>query len=315
MPFDLYNSCIIAHRPAGGRRNASSPKKFRHHNSSAHSNDDSSLSKQPLLSCEETGAVHTNRPLSVPDDSDDVRMGAGDSIVVDSFQSFKDYHSNSGHFAMIRKLENSQVPRQDTTAQDRVRRVAAGAFLIMFMLQSVWEVYDVFTASLCVAIGMIAFQCLTVEQAFKSIPLKAVLVNVAAFGISNALEKTNVAGAIANGVVSFGEPLGPVGLLTVLFILMACMSCFVSNSAVVQIIWPVVVELEEDGVAGISLKQFAVVVAIGASCAFCSPIGCTSSLIVWTPGGYEFSDFVKLGSVLTIAFSLPCAVLTWHLIE
>ena len=103
--------------------------------------------------------------------------------------------------------------------------------------------------------------------------------------------------------------MGPVGLLCMLFLCTALLSCVVSNQATVILLWPVVRDI---AVPGLHTGQFAIILMMGASTAFVTPIGYQTSLMVFGPGNYTFGDFVKIGGVLTLALTVVAGVFVYY---
>mmetsp|Transcript_47200 Transcript_47200/g.60662 ORF Transcript_47200/g.60662 Transcript_47200/m.60662 type:complete len:98 (-) Transcript_47200:145-438(-) len=95
------------------------------------------------------------------------------------------------------------------------------------------------------------------------------------------------------------------------FLCVSGLSCVVSNQATVILLWPVVSGID---IHGLHIGQFAVILMMGASTSFATPIGYQTNLMVYEPGGYEFMDFAKFGVPLTIILAPFASVLTYYLV-
>ena len=146
------------------------------------------------------------------------------------------------------------------------------------------------------------------QQAFAAIKGRVVLAIVATYGLGSALQKTGVAAALAKVLVSVGSSLGPVGLLCMLFLCTSVLSCVVSNQATVILLWPVVRDIN---IPGLHTGQFAIILMMGASTAFATPIGYQTSLMVFGPGNYTFGDFLKIGGAMTIALTVVAGIFVY----
>ena len=137
------------------------------------------------------------------------------------------------------------------------------------------------------------------KEAFDAINGRVILAIVATYGLGTALESTGTASLIASGLVSVGKRIGAVGLLSMLFLAVALLSCIVSNAATVILLFPVVQDLSGK-LNSLSIGQLSVTLMMGASCAFVTPIGYQTNLMIFAPGNYEFIDFAKIGGALVL---------------
>jgi di/tricarboxylate transporter len=83
-----------------------------------------------------------------------------------------------------------------------------------------------------------------------------------------------------------------------MFVLTAVFSAVISNVAAAVILFPIAVSAAES--MGLNVLPFAVMIMVAASASFATPIGYQTNLMVYGPGDYQFSDFLKLGVPLTI---------------
>jgi len=122
-------------------------------------------------------------------------------------------------------------------------------------------------------------------------------------GIAAAIEKTGAATAIANVLVSQSEAYGPVAILATVYLVTMLMSEMLHHNASAALMFPVAVAAA--GQAGVDPRSFIIAVALGAQSAFASPVAYQTHLLVYGPGGYRFTDFVKVG----IPLNLICATI------
>lgn len=117
-----------------------------------------------------------------------------------------------------------------------------------------------------------------------------------------ALEQTGAARLLASGVVSAVGGYGPVAVMAGLFALAALASQVMPNPAVAVLLAPVAINTASD--LAISPYPLMMAIAVSASAAFLSPVGHSANLLVMGPGGYRFSDYVKVGLPLTVLVML-----------
>jgi di/tricarboxylate transporter len=120
------------------------------------------------------------------------------------------------------------------------------------------------------------------------------------------MEVTGAASFVATWMVDLIGVYGPTVVMAGLYILTSLASQVMPNPAVAVLLAPVA--LNTAGDLGVSPYPLAMTVAIAASAAFLSPVGHPANLLVMGPGGYRFSDYIKLGLPLTLVI-LVVAVL------
>jgi len=153
-------------------------------------------------------------------------------------------------------------------------------------------------AAIAGVVLMVLTGCLTMEEAYRAIQLKAVFLIAGMLPLGIAMQKTGAAQQLADGVVSLVGGFGPIAVMAGLFILAALASQVMPNPAVAVLLAPVALNTAAD--MGISPYPLMMTVAVSASAAFLSPVGHSANLLVMGPGGYKFSDYIKVGLPLTL---------------
>jgi di/tricarboxylate transporter len=155
---------------------------------------------------------------------------------------------------------------------------------------------------------MVLGGCLDMNQAYRSISWQSVVLIAAMIPMSIALQVTGGAELIANGLVNSLGSYGSLALMAGVFLLTTTFSQVISNTATAVLVAPIV--LEAALVSGLSPYPLMMTVAVAASTAFLTPIGTTTNLMVMTPGGYNFNDYVKIGLPLLLLFFVVNLILT-----
>ena len=184
--------------------------------------------------------------------------------------------------------------------------IAVSALAGMVVLMVTGVVPSVF-AALIAAVVMVLGGCLDMNQAYRSISWQSVVLIAAMIPMSVALQVTGGAELIANGLVNTLGSIGPLALMAGVFLLTTAFSQVINNTATAVLIAPIV--LQAAVVSGLSPYPFMMTVAVSASTAFLTPIGTTTNLMVMTPGGYNFNDYIKVGLPLMILFLIVSLIL------
>ena len=145
---------------------------------------------------------------------------------------------------------------------------------------------------------MVLSGCLTMDEAYRSIEWKAVFLIAGMIPLGIAMQKTGAASFVATWMVGWLGVYGPTVVMGGLYILTSLASQVMPNAAVAVVLAPIALNTASD--LGISPYPLAMTVAVAASAAFLSPVGHPANLLVMGPGGYRFSDYIKVGLPLTL---------------
>ncbi len=157
------------------------------------------------------------------------------------------------------------------------------------------------------AIGVFVTRCITPDEAYRNISWKAIIVIGCMLAMGRAMEYTGAATYLADQIVSLTRGLtNPVWLFTAFFVLTMILTQPMSNQAAAVLVLPIAIQTALQ--LGLNPRAFGVMIAVGASCSFITPLE-PACLIVYGPGGYKFTDFVKVGSLLTVLVYLVAILL------
>ena len=164
------------------------------------------------------------------------------------------------------------------------------------------------------AAAMIILGILSLKEAYDSINWPIIILLGAMIPVGTALETSGGAQAIANSLLKIGAELPPAATLTVILVATMFLSDIVNNAAAAVLMAPIAISVAQ-GLA-VAVDPFLMAVAIGASCAFLTPIGHQSNTLVMGPGGYRFGDYWRVGlllEIIVVLVSVPLLLLFWPL--
>ena len=189
--------------------------------------------------------------------------------------------------------------------------VAALAGMVVLMVTGV---VSTVIAALIAAIAVVLGGCLSTREAYRSISWSSVVLIAAMIPMGLALETTGGARLVAQGLVNTLGDLSPIALMAGVFLLTTGFSQVINNTATAVLVAPIVMQTAID--LGVSPHPLLMIVAVSASTAFLTPIGTTTNILVYSPGGYRFTDYVKVGLPLMLLFltvSLVLVPVIWPL--
>ena len=233
-------------------------------------------------------AVHRNGER-VPGKIGEIVLRAGDTLLLQCALGFYRAHRHSADFYLVSELEEDTKPRYE-------RAWLALAVLAVMVACVSTGLVPIAIASFITAGVLIATRCLTGPQARRSVDWSILVVIGAGLGIAGAMHKTGAADLVARLVVDGIGDLGPLAALAVIYLTCLLMAEMLHHNAAVAIMFPIAVATAEQ--VGADPRGFVMAVAVASCCAFASPVTYQTHLIVYGPGGYRFTDFVKAGAPL-----------------
>ncbi|WP_372592560.1 SLC13 family permease, partial [Guyparkeria sp.] len=164
------------------------------------------------------------------------------------------------------------------------------------------------------AVAMVLGRLIPLGEIYDSIDMRIIVLLAALLPVGQALETTGGSALIAEGLLDLATSASPAVMLAILITTVMLLSNVVNNAAAAVLAAPVAIKLAEGMNA--SADPFLMAVAIGASCAFLTPIGHQSNTLVMEPGGYRFGDYWRMGlpvSLLVVATAVPAILWVWPL--
>jgi di/tricarboxylate transporter len=177
----------------------------------------------------------------------------------------------------------------------------AAAIFAMIVLPAALDLVPIVITALTGVVALVATRCLNIRQAARAVDREIVLIVAAALALGTALEATGGAAYIAMLVLHVMEGASPSAVLSAFFLIVAAVTNVLTNNAAGVLFTPIAVNVA--AALDTDVFPFALAVAFGASCAFATPIGYQTNLLVMGPGHYRFKDFVTAG--------LPLVFIVW----
>jgi di/tricarboxylate transporter len=225
----------------------------------------------------------------------DIVLRSGDTLLLETHSWFADQHRNSRDFYLVSCIEDSAPPRHDHAWVS----VDILGLMIAMML---FGLMPALNAVMLAAGLMILTKCCSVTTARSSINWQVLIVIAAAFAIARALENTGLAAAVAHTLLSLAGD-NPWSALAMVYGVTMLFTNVITNNAAAVLIFPIA--LETAHTLGVSPMPFMIVLMMAASCGFATPIAYQTNLMVYGPGGYRSTDYLRFG--------VPLSLLMWGL--
>ncbi|MFD2210357.1 SLC13 family permease [Virgibacillus halophilus] len=249
-------------------------------------------------------AVHRNNER-IRSKVGDIVLKPGDSLLLVAGSDFVEKYQQSNDFFVVSSLGIPITLHQSTKK---------GWFSILLLLATIVTVtfgwLDMFKAMALAVLILLTAKIITPQEAKKYVHFNVLLLIASSLGIGTAMMKTGLAEWIASALLSFGEPLGLLVILFLIYLLTNVFTEIVTNSAAAVIMLPIGIEIAQR--LAVDPRGIAVLIAIAASASFITPIGYQTNLIVYGPGGYKFTDYVKVGFPLSLIVMVTSVLIIYY---
>ncbi len=222
----------------------------------------------------------------------DIELRAGDTLLVVADPGWNDRWGDRQDFILISPLAGV------TRVRSR-RALTVAAIAVGIVGTAATGLLPMVTAALLGGAALVIFGVVTPREARVSVDLDVIVTIGSAFGLAAAMEASGLAATIAQGLVDGLGALGPAGLLAGVVVATVILKELITNKAAVLLIFPIAIATAQS--AGANPRGFALAVAVAAATSFLTPIGFQTNMMVYGPGGYRFTDYLRLGLPLTVA--------------
>ncbi len=224
---------------------------------------------------------------------DDVRLRVGDTLLIQGPPDSIERLNVNRDFIVAQTIDRPDYRRSKIP-------VAVGIVLGVVGLAAV-DLLPIVVAALAGALLMVLTGCLKPTEIYDAVQWDVIFLLAGVIPLGIALENTGGADLIADLVVQSATMLPPLGVLAVMYLVTALLTNVISNNASVVLMIPVAVEAARQ--LGVNTFSFILAVTFAASTAFMTPVGYQTNLFVYGPGGYRFSDYLRVGTPLQLIFA------------
>jgi len=192
------------------------------------------------------------------------------------------------------------------------RLVFAGGLFALAVALIVAGILPVHIAFIAAAAGFVVADVVKPTEIYTAIDWPVIVLLAALFPVGSALDTSGGAALVADGILRLTEGLSVVWVLLVVLVGTMFLSDLINNNATAVLMAPIAVTVATR--LNVSADPFLMAVAIGASCAFLTPIGHQSNTLVMEPGGYKFGDYWRVGlplEVVIAAVTMPMILMIW----
>ena len=246
-------------------------------------------------------AVH-RRSQNIGRQLDDLIVRVGDTLLLE------------GAPEDIQRLANDMnmvdVSRPSARAFRRSHAPIALISMVGIVALAAFGVAPIFFLALMAVALVLVTRCIDADEAFGFVDGRLLTLIFAMLAIGATLENTGAVALIAQGIAPWLGQVPPFLVVWAIYLLTSVLTELVSNNAVAVVVTPIAIGLA--AALGIDARPLVIAVMIAASASFATPIGYQTNMLVYGPGGYKFTDFMKVGIPLNLSVGLlASALIPW----
>jgi di/tricarboxylate transporter len=232
----------------------------------------------------------------------EIRLRLGDTLLIVCEEATIDELRNSNEFILLEGIDRKAV-RHDKAP------IALSIMSVVVVLAAL-EVLPIVTLAVTGVALMVLTGCLSLRMAYNAIDMSIIMLIAGMLALGLALERTGIVDTVAQSLVGGLEAYGPRAMMAGLYLIAAVLTSMVSNNAVAVLVTPLAIETALG--LGYSPEPFVFATLFGASASFATPIGYQTNLFVYAPGGYRFTDYMRIGIPLNLVlFVVALWVIPW----
>jgi di/tricarboxylate transporter len=227
---------------------------------------------------------------------DNIRLRVGDTLLVQATEGSIEQLDANRDFIVAQTVERTDFRRS--------RILVAIGIVIAVVLLAALNVMPIVVSALAGGLAMVLTGCLKPGEVYEAVQWDVIFLLAGVIPLGIAMQETGAATLVAEFVVASAASLPIVAVLGLFYVVTALLTNIISNNASVVLMIPVAVEAARDPAVGADPFSFIMAVTFAASTAFMTPVGYQTNLFVYGPGGYRFTDYLRVGGPLQLVFAV-----------
>lgn len=202
----------------------------------------------------------------------------------------------------IGKVKNSGdllLVSEKLTSEFRYRKTIPAIIIIAAVITTAaLNIIPIELGAIGGVIALVLLRVIDVKEAYRAVDWKVIFMLAGVLSMGTALEKSGAAVLLSSGIANTLGSLGPHAVVSGLFFFTFMTTNFMSNNATAALLAPIAMATAET--MGISTRPLLLTIAFAASLSFMTPVGYQTNTMIYTPGNYQFRDYLKVGTPLNL---------------
>ncbi|WP_299758784.1 SLC13 family permease [uncultured Pontibacter sp.] len=228
-----------------------------------------------------------------------VQLSAGDVLLI---------AANSEQAEKLRQNDDILIISQTVRSNFNYGKIVPVLLITMaVVLAAATGVVPIVLSAIVGVVVLVLFGCIKLDEAYNAIDWKVIFMLGGVLSMGAALEKTGAAKLLADYLIIGVGEYGPRALLSIFFFITFMATNFMSNNATAALLAPIAIVTAQE--LGVSERPFIMAVAYAASLSFMTPMGYQTNTMIYSPGNYRFSDYLKVGTPLNLLFWILASII------
>lgn len=224
----------------------------------------------------------------------DIALKTGDTLLLEAKKSFQRRYRNSNDFYLISPIEDAQSTNYEKSGIALVilvGMVTLAGFGFLSMLQAAFLAGGL----------MIVTRAIRYSTSIETIDWRVLIAIASSLGIGGALTTTGVAVHLASNMLAFAGS-NPIFALIITYFITWMLTELITNNAAAVLVFPIAISIAQS--LGVDFIPFAIVIIMAASASFSTPVGYQTNLMIYGPGSYKYTDYIRIGLPLNLIVAL-----------
>jgi di/tricarboxylate transporter len=235
--------------------------------------------------------LHRNREsvINNPQKITDIQLRSGEVFLAKVMPS---------QLASLKKSRDLMVLEEFGDDSPKVPAWKAIGVLALVIGLAMFNVVPLMVAALLGVLLLFMLQCISAEEIYSSVHWNVIFLLAGVIPLGIALQNTGAVSVLASSIALLAVEVPVIVFLGILYLFTTLITEVISNNAAVVLMVPIVLTVALE--LGINPHAVALIIMFAASTSFLSPVGYQTNAMVYSAGGYRFSDFIKVGAPLNI---------------
>lgn len=226
------------------------------------------------------------------------KLDAGDALLIEvKTDRFRGLQQNPS-FVIISEIEQPTYRRS--------KLIPALVIVAGVILSATLGIAPIVVSSIIGAILLVLVGCIKMEEAYQAIEWRIIFLLAGVLSLEAAMTNSGAGGLVSSKIISTVGVWGPIAMLSAFYLMTCILTEMMSNTATAALLTPIAIATANS--LGVSPRPFLVAVMFAASASFMTPVGYQTNTLIYGPGQYRFSDFLRVGTPLNILFWITATI-------
>ena len=231
------------------------------------------------------------RGETINDKLSSIVLSMGDVLLVQAHEEEITTLRRSNDFIVLNEVPGAVLRRKAP--------LAIGIILAVVGLAA-FDVFPILVTAVLGCVALLVTRVLRLEEAYAAINWQVIFLLAGILPLGLAMQTSGAAGGLAERAVGVVGDMGPVAVLAVIYLMTSVMTDTMTNAAAAVLLAPIAISTAEQ--IGVDPRPFLMAITFAASTGFSTPVGYQTNTMIYNPGGYKYTDFLRTGVPLSILF-------------